>query len=255
MAPAQTWWAANAAAWRAYVSAGGLVITEYSVAENVYNAIFQTNVAAGNMLGACSDNINPAVRFTLADPFWIANGALPVQANLTGCGLNMQGWNQPIVRLGGWDANSTSLAYRDLGAGRVWLVEADWQDNQAEFNAASRQIMRHMIFNGRRACAGQVIGGVCVVHQSAECVNGSVEAYCDQQGGEPITFAEFQAIVAGGWVRPNGSYHTMAVAQYDQCPNDAGYGNVGIPGFGDFNLWACGENQNYCNRAMICVTR
>ncbi|MEZ4475747.1 MAG: hypothetical protein R3F60_34105, partial [bacterium] len=104
-------------------------------------------------------------------------------------------------------------------------------------------------------CAGEVWGGVCLVHLSAECVQGSVIDYCAANGGEVITFAELQAMVAGGWQRPNANYHTMAVAEYDRCPDSMGYGNVGIPGFNDLQFWACGEAENYCNRAMACVTR
>ncbi|MCK6573847.1 hypothetical protein L6V77_22440 [Myxococcota bacterium] len=248
--------APNAAAWRNYVQAGGIIITEYNASDEVYNAVFQANVAQGNGFGNCQDNINPVVRDNLNDAFWVANGALPVaNAQNSGCGMNMASWGQPIVRLGGWDANSTSLAYRDLGTGRVWLVETDWQDPEAGFGPEARQLMRYMILHGRRAavCNGQLINGVCLTHVSAECVQGSVEAYCAARGEEVITFAEFQAIVAGGWVRPNANYHTIAVAEYAQCPD--GYGNVGIPGFSNLDLWQCGENQDYCNRAMACVTR
>jgi hypothetical protein len=222
--------APNAAAWRNYVEGGGIIITEWNASDEVYNAVFQANVVQGAFTGSCTDDINPVVRDNLNDPFWVANPGLPAVAlQNSGCGMNMAGWGQPIVRLGGWDANSTSLAYRDLGAGRVWLVETDWQDPQASFGPPARQLMRYMILHGRRAavCNGQLINGVCLTHVSAECVQGSVEAYCAARGEEVITFAEFQAIVAGGWVRPNANYHTIAVAEYAQCAD--GYGNVGIP--------------------------
>ncbi|MCA9525454.1 MAG: hypothetical protein KC549_04045 [Myxococcales bacterium] len=103
-------------------------------------------------------------------------------------------------------------------------------------------------------CQGEFFGDVCVVFLSAQCVGGSARQIClDNGGGEVITFAEFQAVVAAGWVRPDASYHTMAVTEYAQC--DGGFGNVGIPGWGQFNLFQCGENVNYCNRAVMCVTR
>ncbi|MCB9548300.1 MAG: hypothetical protein H6706_20990 [Myxococcales bacterium] len=180
--------AANAAAWRAYVNAGGLIITEYSVSDDVYNAVFQTNVAQGAQTGSCSDDINPAVRDNLNDPFWIANNALPVSAN-TGCGLNMSGWGEPIVRLGGWNANTTSLAYRNLGAGRVWLVETDWQDSDDGFGAPARQLMRHMIFNGRRAVAGEA---------NPDCANNPLWRPVACQTGEWVWSSDraFQTVAA-----------------------------------------------------------
>jgi hypothetical protein len=142
----------NGPAWRAYVDAGGIVITEYNVSDDVYNGIFGAGVGQGGGNGGCSDDINPAVRFNLNDPFWIALGGLPAPGG-TGCGMDMNVWGQPIVRLGGWNNDTTSLAYRDSLAGRVWLVETDWQDSEAGFGDASRQIMRYMIFH-RAAAAG-----------------------------------------------------------------------------------------------------
>ncbi|MEZ4464829.1 MAG: hypothetical protein R3F43_10090, partial [bacterium] len=377
----------------AYLNAGGIAITEYNISDDVYNRIFGANVREGQGFGNCSDNINVPVRFNEADPFWQANGALPVEAN-PGCGMDMSQWGVPMVRLGGWNANTVSLAYVEVGLGRLWLVESDWQDGEESFNAASRQLLRYMIFNGdagggggpvcgdgnvdpgeqcddgnlangdgcnarcqreggggfalagqfgvgegppwadsaavscvsacaqlfggeageyacsttpnevnhqawvsgwgdgshciggpggpvaedfvlpgegqpydcgapgcsfsayvadhcgpdsvnfcyrQQPCAGEVWGGVCLVHLSAECVQGSVIDYCAANGGQVITFAEFQAMVAGGWQRPNANYHTMAVAEYDQCPGDNGFSDVRIPGFGNLDIWNCGE--------------
>ncbi|MSP73928.1 MAG: hypothetical protein EXR76_17485 [Myxococcales bacterium] len=66
-----------------------------------------------------------------------------------------------------------------------------------------------------------------------------------------ITLEELQALVAGGWVRPDAGYHTVSVEGYGQCPEGAG--TVGIPGWGDFVHYDCGDIQDYCNRAVICV--
>ena len=147
----------NGAAWRPYVDAGGIIITEYNISDDVYNAVFGTGVAQGGGLGGCSDDLNPAVRFNLNDPFWQSLGGLPAPGG-TGCGMDMTPWGQPIVRLGGWDANSTSLAYRDSVAGRVWLVEADWQDGEGAFGDPARQMMRYMMFH-RAAGVGGVAAG------------------------------------------------------------------------------------------------
>ncbi|MEZ4468779.1 MAG: hypothetical protein R3F43_31215 [bacterium] len=176
---------------------GGLIITEYSVSDEVYNAVFQTNVVQGQHTGGCQDNINPPVRDNLMDPFWITNGALPPPANgLTGCGIDMSGWGQPYIRLGGWDANTTSLAYRELGAGRVWLVETDWQDGEAGFGAEARQMMRYMIFNGAGVIElGAAVGfghhGACDswndCNDAATCAN----AACANAGhGRAISWEE-----------------------------------------------------------------
>ncbi len=101
-------------------------------------------------------------------------------------------------------------------------------------------------------CAGMFFGGVCVNHVSPACQGGSALQYCAQADrGRIITHAEFLAIVAGGWVRPNGSYHTVTVAEYAMCAPE-GIGNIGIPGWGDRH-WNCGDVHDYCNRAIICV--
>ncbi|MCB9551749.1 MAG: hypothetical protein H6705_07660 [Myxococcales bacterium] len=100
-------------------------------------------------------------------------------------------------------------------------------------------------------CRGVFYGDVCVAHVSAACVPGSARDLCAAQAGRVITLAEFRAINAAGWRRPDANYHTVTVDQYGQCPE--GIGNVGIPGWGDYNHWNCGDVQNYCNRAVICV--
>jgi hypothetical protein len=130
-----------------YLNGGGVVITEYNASDEIYNAIFGANVQQGGGLGGCSDSANPPVRDNLNDPFWIANGGQPVEDN-PGCGFDMSQWGVPMVRLGGTNANNTSLAYVDVGAGRLWLVEADWSDGEDSFGEDSRQMMRYMILNG-----------------------------------------------------------------------------------------------------------
>lgn len=104
-------------------------------------------------------------------------------------------------------------------------------------------------------CVGEFFGEVCVTHLSVQCVMGSAAEYCRAIGDDfvVISLAEFRAIVAAGWARPDGNYHTVAVTEYAECPG--GFGNVGIPGWGEFNQFNCEENSNYCNRAVLCVTR
>jgi hypothetical protein len=102
-------------------------------------------------------------------------------------------------------------------------------------------------------CAVGEFGGVCVNYLSPECVNGSALGICAARGGGErlITFAEFTTITRNGWSRPHGGYHTMSVDQYNQCGN--GVGNVGVPGWGDLSHFNCGDDQGYCNRAVMCV--
>jgi hypothetical protein len=139
----------NPAEVQAFVQRGGVVVTEHSAANDAYNAVFDTGVADGNFTGNCQDNINPAVRFNEGDAFWGDNGGLPLQDPATsGCGMDMAAFPE-MVRLGGWDANTVSLGYADSGAGRLWLVEADWQDGQMEFDASSRGLLYYMLTHGQ----------------------------------------------------------------------------------------------------------
>ena len=168
--------AANAAAWREYLRGGGNIITEYNVSDEVYNAIFQADVAQGDREGNCQDGINPPVRDNLNDPFWRANGDLPVEGGPIGCGHDMSDWGEPIVRLGGWNAETTSLAYRRLGAGVLWLVESDWQDPNDGFNAASRTLMRYMILRNPGGAVRLGEGRGFGHHGSCQTFNGCEDA-------------------------------------------------------------------------------
>ena len=63
-----------------------------------------------------------------------------------GCGFDLQGY-PGIVKLGGPTNQAVTLGYRDLGLGRVWLVEADWSDATVVDATmdASRGMMHYMI--------------------------------------------------------------------------------------------------------------
>lgn len=135
---------------RVYVEDGGIVVGERSVSDELYNAVFEAAVAQSPAdLGDCGDNVNVAVRDNENDPFWLANGDLPLQTLNTGCGFDLSAL-PGITPLGGWSAPSTQLAYRDRGDGRLWLVEADWGDGDAAFGEASRRLMEYMLLNGAR---------------------------------------------------------------------------------------------------------
>jgi len=126
----------------AYLEAGGNVISEYSRSDEVFNWAFGAAVAQGAGNGNCGDNVAPPVQQSPGDPFWQENGFIPPGSS--GCGSDMSGFPR-ITPLGGWDANTVSLAYRDRGRGRAWLVEADWQDTDAQWIAASDDLMRSMV--------------------------------------------------------------------------------------------------------------
>ena len=101
-------------------------------------------------------------------------------------------------------------------------------------------------------CEVGVFDGICVTHLSEDCVHGSAQEYCAQYG-RVITFDEFHRVVAAGWERPDNSFHTMSVIEYDECPDGAG--SVGIPGWGNFSHFRCGDDLDYCHRAIMCVAQ
>ncbi len=128
-----------------WLEAGGVIITEYNVSDEVYNAVLGADVAQGGGNGGCSDQVNPPVRFNEDDPFWQANGALPLgDPNDAGCGFDVSAF-PGITPLGGWSADTVSLAYIDVGVGRLWLVDIDWQDANGGFGDASLQLMQYMV--------------------------------------------------------------------------------------------------------------
>jgi len=130
---------------RAYLEAGGVIITEYSVSHTVYNSILGGAHPQGGRHGGCGDNIPLTWRGAEDDPFWVAN--LPVgDAGREGCGHSV-GHLPDLTLLAGWSANSAAVGYIDVGAGRLWLVDVDWQDREASQTAYTRQLLGYMILN------------------------------------------------------------------------------------------------------------
>lgn len=127
---------------RDYLDGGGNVITEWNTTATLFNAAFEAAVALGAWHGNCQDNVNPVVQLNPDDRFWQDNEF--VAEDQSGCGYDMSAY-QDITPLGGWDVASVSLAYRDRGSGRLWLVEADWQDNEGMFSAESTSLMQYMV--------------------------------------------------------------------------------------------------------------
>ncbi len=139
----------QAAAIRAWVENGGQLLTEYNISHTIYGSIFGIAVQQGGRNGGCQDNVQPQVQFSPNDRFWRDNQFVSVNG-ATGCGHAVQHF-PGITPLGGWDANNVQLGYRDHGAGRVWVVEADWQDRERQFTDISRDLMAYMISGGAAA--------------------------------------------------------------------------------------------------------
>ncbi|MCB9547068.1 MAG: hypothetical protein H6706_14615 [Myxococcales bacterium] len=138
----------------AYLNAGGIIIGEYSVSDELYNLVFAGAVVqAANRSGSCNDNIMPQVQAGASDSFWQDNRFVGTPAAASGCGFDISAFPN-IVKLGGWDANTTQIGYRDQGEGRVWFVEADWQDQQP-MSQASKGLMRYMATHRGRGAFGR----------------------------------------------------------------------------------------------------
>ena len=150
---------ANAAGIRAWMEDGGQVLTEWNASDEIYNALFNAAIQPGMWNGGCQDNVQNAFQFTPDDPFWQDNEFIPVAGGATGCGYNIVADQIPdFVPLLGWDANNVSMGYVDASAGRLWLIEADWQDSEQAFSDNSRDLMAYMIGGGRHAPAGVACG-------------------------------------------------------------------------------------------------
>ena len=127
---------------KTYVEQGGIVITEYSISDEVYNAVFDASVIPGSNQGGCSDQILPAIKVNTSDPFWAGNPSFGTSGS--GCGYNM-GSYPGIIPLGTWSNGHVSLAYKTLGSGRVWFIESDWQDGGA--GSVNAPMMKYMVLN------------------------------------------------------------------------------------------------------------
>ena len=129
---------------RTYLAEGGIVISEQGVGPRLYGSIFGIPTFDTPQLGQCRGNIQPIVNHRPQDPLWnIVPHSAPQPEN-SGCGDDLH--NLPgIIKLGGWDTESTSLAYRDYGRGRLWLLASDWRGFNADATEESLNLMAAMI--------------------------------------------------------------------------------------------------------------
>ena len=150
---------ANMATIRPWLEDGGQLLTEWNTTDEVYNAVFGAAIQPGVWNGGCQDNVQPLFQFSPDDPFWQDNLFVPVPDGATACGYAIPAAQIPdFVPLGGWDANNVEFGYVEVDAGRLWLIEADWQDREGAFTDASRDLMAYMIAGGRRAPRGPACG-------------------------------------------------------------------------------------------------
>jgi hypothetical protein len=129
-----------------WVAAGGVVLTEYSVSDDVYNAVFGSGAAQTGSYGGCDDTAPTIAQFNPTDRFWVGNSWVSAG---NGCGLSDVGSWPGVTPLAGWDATTAAIGYRDYGSGRVWLTEYDWQDNELNPFAYTAGLMGYMIISRR----------------------------------------------------------------------------------------------------------
>ena len=113
-----------------YLEAGGIVVTEFSISTNVFNQAFGTNVGMGSENGSCTDELPMVSQFSPGDPFWSGVTYTAMDPANTGCGFDVSAL-PGITPLAGWSDTAVAVAYRNLGQGRLWLADFDWQDGGA----------------------------------------------------------------------------------------------------------------------------
>ena len=198
-----------------YLDRGGIVIGEYNINHTLFNLAFGANAVQGAGNGDCGDAVMPAVQQNPADPFWQTIRFAAPGAGSTGCGFDLTAL-PGITRLGGWTAGTTSLAYRDRNAGRVWLVEADWQDVDVPAGSALIDpLMGYMITHGAGANLLNFAGVRQALPVAAVVAGGFRECFRDTYADSVPTLAQIQAGCGGQTLmmacRPTGS-NTLTLA-------------------------------------------
>ncbi len=138
----------NGPALKAYAEAGGIVLTETFSSDEVYNAIFGTNVTEQGFTGACHDVAPTVVQLTAADPVWAGTAFQAIPFGETGCGNNVASY-PGLVPLAGYSAAQVAIGYRDAGLGRVYVTEFDWQDGENYPYAYTNGLMGYFITHVR----------------------------------------------------------------------------------------------------------
>jgi hypothetical protein len=141
---------ANAAALRAWVAAGGAVIGEYDTTPQLADRVLQLlGVPRGDFVGQCAGEIVPQVQFHAEDALWREAGIVAPFGVQSGCGYTIAAdWIPGFVPLGSDRNTYATLGYVEVGRGRLWLVESNWQDG-APISDASLDLMAWMIAGWR----------------------------------------------------------------------------------------------------------
>jgi len=143
--------AGNGADWLAFLNGGGALITEYGNSHTVYNEIYGTAYPGGSSFGSCRDNVMPQVKLNPSHPFWQANEIDVTPAGQEGCGFDMTALTSgetEVTELGASLSGAVMFAIRPQGDGVLFLLEADWQDNEASYTADSELFMAALIEGG-----------------------------------------------------------------------------------------------------------
>lgn len=142
----------NGAAWLAYLNAGGVIITEYSISAAVYNEIYGTAITTPTNRGSCGDNAMPAIKLNPSDSFWTSNPGLVVtDPSVQACGYDLTpiiNADASVTPLGGFSPSGVQLARKVQGSGVLFLLDADWQDNESSWTASSGALMSVLINGG-----------------------------------------------------------------------------------------------------------
>jgi hypothetical protein len=130
---------------RSYLNAGGIVITEYNASDEVWSRVFPDTFQSMQQLGSCNDNVPAVVQFSPSDQFWIDNAFPMIVSSQTGCGFSVAHFPY-LTPLAGWDAVNVALGYRNIGQGRFYAADFDWQDedqNQPSLPALLGYMITH----------------------------------------------------------------------------------------------------------------
>lgn len=143
--------AGNGPDWLAFLNGGGALITEFGNSHTVYNEIYGTAYTQGLRSGVCSDNVMPQVKLNPSHPFWQANDIDVTPAGQEGCGFDITALTTgetEVTELGADLSGEVKFAIRPQGDGVFFLLEADWQDNEASYSADSALFMAALIEGG-----------------------------------------------------------------------------------------------------------
>jgi len=102
---------------------------------------------------------------------------------------------------------------------------------------------------------GSFIAGMCWTNLSAPCHRGRATTYCADIGARLPTQNDLERRFDRGW-EPGPDYHTMAIQVGPEHECRDGVANVILPTYiraRSYEVWECGDNPGFCNRAVVCV--